>query len=118
MPIKSFDSIEEMFEAVAQLNKDAAEMPVEPWQTDLKEGDCFLRVYYIGEGHPLNIYGEVIAVDDPEDRELMASRPDLRMCRCYSQLCPEGELGTVFIVSMTTPLTRAEFDAARLGRWP
>lgn len=116
--VVAFDSVEEMFAAVAQLNADAAEMPVEQWQKDLKAGDCFLRVYYIGEGHPLNIYGEVIEVTDPEDQELMESRPDLRMCKCYSQLCPEGELGTVFIVSMTEPLTREQFNAARLSRWP
>ncbi|NIT79609.1 MAG: hypothetical protein GWN58_33165 [Anaerolineae bacterium] len=116
--VVSFDTVEEMFEAVAQLNEQAAEMKVEQWQKDLKPGDCFLRVYYLGEGHPLNIYGEVIDVEDPEDQALMRSRPDLRMCRCYSQLCPEGELGSVFICAMTAPLTRAEFDAARLGRWP
>lgn len=114
----SFNSVEEMFEAVAQLNEDAAAMPVEQWQKDLKPGDCFLRVYYVGEGHPLNIYGEVIDSQYEEDRELMASRPDLRLCRCFSKMCPEGELGSVFICSMTTPLTRAEFDAARLKGWP
>lgn len=116
--VVSFDTVEEMFEAVAQLNAEAAEMPVEQWQKDLKPGDCFLRVYNIGEPVPLNIYGEVIDVTDPEDAELMESRPDLRMCKCYSQLCPEGELGTVFIVAMTQPLTREQFEAARLSRWP
>ena len=116
--VMSFDTVGEMFEAVARLNEQAAEMPVEQWQQDLKAGDCFLRVYYVGEGHPLNIYGEVIEVTDPEDTELMASRPDLRMCKCYSQMCPGGELGTVFICSMTIPLTRVEFDTARLQGWP
>jgi hypothetical protein len=114
----TFDSVDDMFAAVEKLNIAAKEMPVEQWQLDLKAGDCYLRVYHIGENETLNIYGEVIDVTDPEDQELMESRPDLRMCKCYSQMCPEGELGTVFICAMTKPLTREEFDTARLQRWP
>ena len=105
--IRSFDSAEEMFEHIERQN-DFAKENTEKWQYDLKPGDCF--VYYHRD---IKIYGEVIESVYTEDRELMKSRPELKLTRCFSVLCPEGEIGTIYACSVAETITREELNKAR-----
>jgi hypothetical protein len=115
--VRFFESAEEMLDYVASANRAQHEVPTKPWQDEMAPGDCFVRCIEF-QGHPLDIYGEVIEIQDPEDRALMAKNPHLRMCRCYSVACPEGELGSVWINSMTHPINRELFEEAQRLGWP
>jgi len=115
--VRFFETPEQMWESIQRSNAQMQEIPTTDWQEEMKEGDCFVRLMEVS-GEPFDIYGEVIPIKYEEDRELMRMRPDLRMCRCFSQLCPEGELGTVFIVTMSHKITRELFESAREQGWP
>lgn len=115
--VRFYDTAEQMFEAERKAQERLAEIQPTDWQEEMKPGDCFVRLMDMG-GVPLDVYGEVIDIKDEEDAALMRSRPDLRTCRCFSKLCPEGELGTVFIISMSHKIPREMFESAKSRGWP
>jgi len=92
MEIKSFDSMEEMFEELDNQRK-AADDRVEPWQRKLRPGDYAVRWF---EG--ITIYSEILRPSS-EDRALY-KQPHMkhfRLTRSYSVVCPEGEIGDVHV---------------------
>jgi hypothetical protein len=115
--LQFFDTPEELLEAVAQSNARMQAAPTTDWQQEMKPGDHFVRLMEVG-GHDVDVYGEVLDIKDEEDAALLRSRPDLRMCMCYSKLCPDGEMGTVFISTMSYRISRDLFRVARAMGWP
>lgn len=81
-------------------------------------GDYFVQLVGDKLDIPCDIYGEVIESEYAEDRAMLSQRPELRLCRCYSPLCVEGEIGTIFIATMSVKLSREQFDKAKTAGWP
>lgn len=107
MTIQSFKSVDEMFAAIekAQVIADAN---VQGWQKTLDPGSYFIR-----EALGIQIFCEVLPW--PEDEE---DEPgNYRFCKCYSEMCPEGELGDVHISTAVRRITGEEFRAAKLAGW-
>jgi hypothetical protein len=97
---------------------------VQPWQHDLKVGDCYVLVVD-DEGDLLYTYGEIIAYEpEAEDRpdDYTARRviyPNSRYVHGgYSRYDFEGEYGTLHVATVSGPLTRESFERARQLGWP
>ena len=71
-----------------------------PWQTRVNPGDCFMSDS--GEGFP--VFGEVL--ESYREKRLQ----HYRFCRCYSVVCPEGELGDVHVSTILCLVSRALFE--------
>jgi hypothetical protein len=120
IPIKN---IEEFFKQIEEA-RNKADNSVEPWQTEMKNGDYFIRVWsdedwqvHVG---PLIIYGEIVPLEYEEDRYLY-SQPrmkNVRWAMCYSTLCEEGEPGGIHVGSMTFKLSPEQFVVAKNTNWP
>lgn len=111
MTVKAFGSVEDLFEYLDELNKKGREqyLDVPPEKLAMLEpGCCFVR--NIPEISVL-IFGEILDADED-----LAHAPHLRMARAYSVACPEGELGSLY-VSTLTPLPREFFERARDRGW-
>lgn len=110
--------MDDLFEVIAK-NQAAADALVEPWQTELKPGDHFLRLAEYGSG-VLAIYGKVEELKYAEDRELYAlpRMKHYRPTRCYSVVCPEGEYGDIHISTAIKKLNRIQFNMAEEQGWP
>ena len=118
MEIQMFDSNEEMLNAVRRA-REAADAQVQPWQAAIKPGDFFVRVAMLCS-ELLTIYGEIIESPYPEDREIFA-QPHMRhyrLSKCFSEACPEGEMGDVHVSSIRAVIEQEEFEFARLKGWP
>ena len=63
------------------------------WQAQVKPGDCFMSDW--GEGFP--VYGE-------------EHLQHCRFCRCFSAVCPEGELGDVHVSTIRCIVSRGLFE--------
>jgi len=107
--IAFYDSTEEMLDDLNQAMQ-AADEKVKPWQAQIKKGDCF---WYDTE-YGFKIYGEVLknafcssVTRRNENREKHLR--NYRFCKCYSEVCPEGETGDVHTSVVGGLLTRAEF---------
>ena len=108
MEFEAFDSFEDMQKRLQEQMK-AADARVQPWQTEIKPTDYFLRQG--GYGFP--IYGNVLEQYGPD-------QPDLkhyRFCKCYSIACPEGELGDVHVCTIEQIISEAAFEDARQQGW-
>jgi len=79
----------------------AADERVQPWQAQIKKGDCFWQATEYG----FNIYGEVL-----KNAYRQKSLRHYRFCRCYSEACPEGEMGDVHTSVISGVLSREEFE--------
>lgn len=112
--------------------REAADAAAQDWQKALAPGDCFYRetagVAIYGElQDPMGYWRKDLDRDpdfaDPEylwEKDNWA-RPEManqRFARCYSTLCPDGELGHAHVASVDAKLTREEFEAARAAGWP
>jgi hypothetical protein len=109
-----------MFDAMRQ-DQEAADEKAKTHHmgvADLKHGDCFVSPEpMLG----VVVFGEVIEHDDkyPEDNEHIR---DARLrgyvyARCYSQMCPEGELGDKHITTIQAKISREDFDRAKANGW-
>jgi hypothetical protein len=129
MTVTSYDSVEDMFEAL-QSAKKAADAYVQEWQRTAKAGDCFLRYIH---SPSIAIYGEILDPAKPADGDTTITDEELaedaelythphmqsiRFSRCFSTACPQGELGDVHLSTLTSFLTAAQFARARELGWP
>jgi hypothetical protein len=129
---KSYNSFEEMM-ADIQKNLEEADSGVQPWQTEMKDGEYFLRVdgeipIYGKIVSPFQIYDdyrangemdEELEEEEKWEREARAQPhlKNMRFSMCYSMYCPEGELGDTHIVSMYRKLTEEQFNYAKESNW-
>jgi hypothetical protein len=100
MNITFYDSTEEMLDALADAMESADEK-VKPWQAKIKKGDCFWQ----GTEYGFLIYGKVLKKPYREEH-----LRHYRLCKCYSDACPEGEMGDVHTSIIGGLLTREEFE--------
>lgn len=128
-----FNSFEEMMEHIRKNEEEVAKLVTEG-QKQMKPGDMFLRydpdmeVVIYGEildpGVPAAPYDKGLSEDDLEEIRQDGERykaPGMalhRFCRCYSVLCPEGELGDVHVVTMEVKVSKNAFEALRQNEWP
>lgn len=117
--IKTFGSAEELFDELARMEDEAVRVYSDSpeWKKSLKAGDYFVRVCpYEG----LTIYGQCIDSKYPEDQESIEEgrTRGYQFSRCYSVLCPEGELGDTHVSHMSAKLTKEQFEQARDAGWP
>ncbi len=82
---------------------EAADLKVQNWQKEIKTGDYFHQLTPNG----LNIYGEVLY--EYKSGGLI----NLRICRCYSIDCPEGENREIHVSTITHQVSKGEFENAR-----
>lgn len=119
---QSFGSVEEMFDAIEQSRR-AADGNTKPWQKQIKPGDKVLRI-----SQDLCIYCEVLqpseGIDDAEEAESALqdyAEPHMvcyRFSRCFSSICPHGELGDLHVSTVICTLTDEQFETARQLGWP
>ena len=107
MKVEFFSSWEEALQRLDEARQ-VADARVQPWQTQLKPGDCFLQ---LAEQEELLIFGEVLETY-PEKR-----MRHYRFCRCYSVACPEGEMGDVHISVVLCQISREDFEQAQKNGW-
>ncbi len=96
--------VDDLFEA-ENANQEAAALQIQSWQAVIKPGDFFVR-----SEMGLTIYGKVMPDSESDGA--------YRFTRCFSEMCPEGELGDMHISTVTRILTKAEFLAAKKTGWP
>jgi hypothetical protein len=115
--MKEFDSLEDMFADIAarvEAGKKAAENhPIKV--KDLRHGDYFAYQHPV---HNILIFGEVIEKTEyPEDDGSIATARANGFVygRCYSVLCPEGELGDTHVTYITHKIDKAVFERARVN---
>jgi len=118
MDVTSFATPEEIVAYFDKCNQEADDR-ILPWQREFKIGDCFLGVIDDGYGEPIVIYGEIYESKYPEDREHLAQphMANKRLSKCYSQICKEGESGSIHIAVMHLKLTKDQFEAAKARDW-
>jgi hypothetical protein len=124
MAIRTFNTIEEIFEAMSQDEVRANDRTTVD-QAMIEPGTYFVRHYE----PDLDIYGYCLTDDeatkgtcDPEELAFelkhleSARRRGYMFSRCYSVACPDGELGVTHVSTME-PITREQFEAARARGW-
>lgn len=118
MEIQTFDSFEEMqaamdaahtramaeFNQVPQVIRDYFAPGVKAVSAFQEGGEVFV------------VFHEIVESEYEEDRALMAREPWLRLVNSRSVLCPEGELGTVW-VHMLRPISDELFALAETMGW-
>lgn len=128
MHFETFDSVEDMFDAI-EANERAAEAAVREWQKRIKVGDYVMRH---DSDEDIWIYTEILDPiageeklcdpNNPEDQEHMALLRDAwspggpKRCRRwgkhYSIFSPNGELGELHISTVTAIIPKLVFDVA------
>lgn len=117
MRVIAFTETDDIFAEIAQ-RREEADHNIQPWQDEIIPGCYFIRL--IDFGGPLVIFGEVIESPYEEDRELY-KEPHMkgyRLTRCFSVVCPEGELGDTHVSTMHSLLSKEQFEKARAAHWP
>lgn len=131
--LKTFENAGEMLRHIAESRKQA-DAAAENWQKDIKTGDFFLRIL-----DELVIYGEVIKPDLSEFEKIpegemsdemrmeyeweknaykLPHMANMRFSRCFSQLCPEGEIGDTHVCNINAKITKEQFEKAKSLGWP
>jgi len=93
-----------------------ADSQVLDWQRKLRVGDFFIRHCEVF-GRPLTIYGEIVAPPNPS----LYQQPHMKSIvhsKCFSDMCPEGELGDTHRSTFTAVLSRKLFEDAKAKGWP
>lgn len=116
--IKVMSSHEELIEHIRDVREALDSIPVQSWQNAMTYGDCFVQLVGGELDIPCDIYGEIIKSEYEEDIAALAKTPKIRLCKCYSVLCPEGEYGNIHIGTMTLKLSRETFNTAKELGWP
>lgn len=130
MTIRTFTTVEEMFEAMAKDEVQANDHTTVE-QALIEPGTFFVRHY----APDLDIYGVCLTdeeamgrgsedLDEEEVAERESERQGLESARrrgymftrCYSTMCPDGELGDTHVSTMES-ITREAFEAARARGW-
>ena len=106
MEIEWFDTDEEAAKRLDETMK-AADARVQPWQAAIRPGDCFVMEAEDG----LLVFGEVLEGSEPGELQ------HYRFCRCYSEACPEGELGDVHVSAIQCIISQRLFERAREKGW-
>jgi hypothetical protein len=134
--MESFESFEAMFDSMTR-DEDAANKRVTPEQRDIGYGDYFIRIWDAGRmfgDPPLIVYGHVTPRDKwiADERDAGADDAELswsmqahdsayqrgyRFGWHYSEVEPDGELGSTHVSVMARKISREEFDAARERGW-
>ena len=121
MPVRSFNSFEEMAAAMEK-DRNAADANTDAVQASLEIGDFFIRAT-----QGILIYGEIhdpIDGDDPEERAFqtrMRDQPHMKLYRftkCYSPLCPTGEYGDIHLSTVELKISEAMFLRCKEAQWP
>ena len=132
--ITQFDDVEDFFAAEEKARVEA-DARVQPYQAAVKVGDFVVRA-----ACGMIIYGEVLdpcKSEEPEEglspedlEEIRAemeverqswAQPEMknyRFSRCYSQACPEGELGDFHVSSVLCVIPPVAFKEAQRQGWP
>ena len=125
---KSFDSVDEMFDAVRRAGEEA-DKHVRPLQSGVSIGDHFAVLSDEG----FTVYGEVLDPAKPtypcsvEVAAEIASEAKLydephmrhyRFTRCFSVVCPEGECGDTHVSTIAALMTPEVFEYSRSLGWP
>ena len=100
MNITFYNSTEEMLDDLSRAMQEA-DSRVKPWQSEIKKGDCFWHDTEYG----FQIYGEVLKKPYREKH-----LRHYRFCKCFSEACPDGEMGYVHTSVISGLLTREEFE--------
>lgn len=122
MRITPIENLDDFFEQIAEARQ-TADSHVEPWQTELKTGDHFVRLVQpdpVGD-KVFAIYGEVIKPEFEEGEEDYYLEPHMvhyRFCRCFSVMCPQGELGDTHVSTVGKKLSPTQFKLAKEMGWP
>ncbi|MFO7898939.1 MAG: hypothetical protein R6V58_07750 [Planctomycetota bacterium] len=106
MKVEFFDTHEEAMERLTEAMK-AADARVVDWQAAMKPGEFFMAE----SGGDFPVFGEVL--EDYREKRLR----HYRFCRCFSEVCPEGELGDVHVSTILCKLSRAAFERVREQGW-
>jgi len=116
MPIYEFESVEDMFDAMAR-DQEAADKVAETHHIkveDLKHGDYFISPR---PEAGVVVFGEVWEHSEkyPEDNEVIqdARSRNYVYGRCYSAIVPEGEIGSTHITRVHAKIDRAVFERAK-----
>lgn len=132
MSFEAFESFEAMFDSMKR-DEDAANERATQEQRDIGYGDYFIRTRR-SFGDELTIYGHIMTRDEFITSERDAGSPEdelswtlegmdssytrgYRFGWCYSEVEPDGELGSTHVSTMTRKITKEEFDAARERNW-
>lgn len=103
--IIGFEDFDEFLQYARKLaeHRKQLDKATKEWQLATGPGD-YVQTY--DHNWNLNIFGELLADDEyPSDGPT-------KFGRWYSELCPDGELGSNHAFYFVAKLTRAEFDAA------
>lgn len=100
--IRTCDSVVAILNGQGSAEK-MADHRIQEWQEGIKGGDCFRRVTPDG----LEIFGEVLR------RYRMSDMSNWCECRCYSLVCPLGEVGDVHVSQMDELVARKHFESVR-----
>jgi len=100
--IQTFDSFEEMQDAERKA-RTKADSQVQWWQARVRKGDCFKQWTEYG----FYIFGEVL--EEYEEEYLK----NYRFCDCFSEGCPEGEIGDVHVSQITALISKDELEAVK-----
>lgn len=134
MSIKSFDSIDELFDEMEK-SRIKADASVHPFQAAIKKGDFFMRYFpdasivIFGEVlDPFSWYDEEIAqaktaeeraeleYELAHEKQMRSALKHMRFTRAFSTMCVEGEMGDTHVATMI-PIPRAVFETAKRLEW-
>lgn len=127
MDVQFFDSMEDMQDAIA-LGREQADARSTEQQKACKIGDHYYRYE---PDWDLHVYAEILdpvesdrqAGGDEEELErlkrLYASphMQGFRFARCFSVICPDGELGDIHVSTITEFISNDEFKYAKKCEW-
>ena len=128
MSVRSFDSIEEAFHQI-QLDKTVADARTQDWQRAFEVGE-----YFLAASGSIPIWGQVIQEYEEcfsclgEDSSEGCSEcqgqgevridPDLsqRFTKCFSYICPQGELGYTHGVTILRKISEYSFGVLQMRK--
>lgn len=130
MEIEVFDNLEDAFESIRRSEARADALATDE-QRAIGWGDYFAVIPELNGG--IRAWGRVFGRDELEQEERNAGAPDeeivwtmarmdaafergRRFAWSYSEIEPDGELGTVHVCKMRK-ITEEEFNAAKKGGW-
>lgn len=120
MSVHTFDTAQELMDFLESVRENDLRslMKSELKPHHLTEGTCFVR-FWQDFGETLLIFGEVKRSPYEEDWpfEEDARRNGYIMGRCYSIVCPQGELGSTHVSRINYLISREAFETAKANGW-